>query len=215
MKKILFLDIEGVLINDNGKVIDSAMKHFKQIIYDTGAVIVSINEKYDDKYLVGLFGENNIEVDIKGNLKKPPFDFHGDELLEGCLCRGNAIEYYLNTMDWKNEPYTYVIIDTDNDYLLKQGCNLISVDTSVGFSDLDEKEAIETLGVIPSHRYIPSKVRHPKLVYIPQEPEPVPYCCQYKSEQERERENKEWKREMEKYEQKRIEKKNQKKVDCR
>lgn len=210
MKKIVFLNMENVLVDSDGNAMESAVAHFKQMIYDTGAVIVSINKKYDSKYIAEFIERTDIDTDVKGDLTDFPVDCHGDSELSRSLCKGNAVDYYLRTMDWKDEEYTYLIVDTSNDYLLRQGHNLITVDPDTGFSGFDEVEADETLSIIPSHRYTPSEIKWQQYILVPKEPEPLPPCCNYRSEQEIIRDNKAWKKEMAKYEQEQIAKKQKK-----
>lgn len=204
MKKLIFLDIDNVLIDKNKTPIPDAITYFKKFIFDTGGVIVPLNKNYAIDFLIKFFNDNGIDADIKEYLPELPIRLDDPNVNGDCLCTGNRIEYYLHTMDWKDEPYSYVIIDTKGDYLLKQGNWLISIDPDTGFDEFDAKNATDVIGIIPSHRYTPSKVRHPKLVYIPKEPEPLPPCCYYRTEQEMERDKKKWMEEEAKIQERKL-----------
>ena len=153
-RKILFLDIDGVLASTDflcksgGKFIDkekvSLLNKLKP--YDV-EVVISSSWGYNDDTVKELT-ECGLELTIIGGTDH----FHSD-----WLCRGNEIAKWLNdncgnfdvfdgtTYSYSDEDYEYVILDDDVDMLMCQKDNFIRVDSYEALTEEDIENAIDIL----------------------------------------------------------------------
>ena len=169
--KILFLDIDGVLntgryskymiennLNDfdeNGAMFDpNAVENLRFIIDSTNAdIIISSTWRYDgldkmkklwkDRNMSGrivgitphLISASFEEVDSKNIWQKRPIGSRGMEIDEWLR---------LNTNEML-EPYTYVIVDDEDDFLLHQASHVVLIDPNFGLTKVIADEIINKL----------------------------------------------------------------------
>ena len=171
MKKIIFLDIDGVLaipssIKDcTWGLSDDKQWILKRILDATGASIV----------LTSSWRHNTLEKTLD-HMKEEGFWFC--EMITGItirayqylekgtgihlsIPRGVEIKQWMDThihseggKNWERKElgkdYTYVILDDDDDMLLEHKDNFIKTDEEIGLSEADAVRAIEILnGKIP------------------------------------------------------------------
>ena len=163
-RKILFLDIDGVLNtkewhcrmtkdtprDEYGYAFDPvAVANLAHIIEETGVVIVisscwkfhgvaKLRRMWDMRKLPGTI------LDITPNTVSDEMllDANLDELELG-VCRGNEIKEWLSKH--KGEVSDYVIIDDFDDLLPEQGEHAVITNTLIGISKEDAERAIEIL----------------------------------------------------------------------
>ena len=159
-KKIVFLDIDGVLASDQylskGKgFIDPEKCKLLNELNDIGAeVVISSSWGYDN----GL-----TEKSLKGCGLTLPIIGYTEHFYSDWMCRGNEIEKWLydnfggictkfgcddyGTPYYRrsDDDYEYVIIDDDSDMLLGQKDNFIKINSKTGITKKDIKKAIKIL----------------------------------------------------------------------
>ena len=152
-RKILFLDIDGVLASTDflrksgGKFIDKEKVTLLNKLKPYGVeVVISSSWGYNDDTVKELT-ECGLELPIIGGTEH----FHSD-----WLCRGNEIAKWLDDSfdeydvftgkiyNYKDsEDYEYVILDDDVDMLLCQKDNFINVDSYEALTEEDINKAID------------------------------------------------------------------------
>lgn len=151
-RKILFLDIDGVLASTDflrksgGKFIDKRKVALLNKLKPYGVeVVISSSWGYNDDTVKELT-ECGLELPIIGGTEH----FHSD-----WLCRGNEIAKWLNdtcgdfdvfdgiAYSYSDEDYEYVILDDDVDMLLCQKDNFIHVDSYKALTKKDINKAID------------------------------------------------------------------------
>ena len=151
-RKILFLDIDGVLASTDflresgGKFIDKQKVALLNKLKPYGVeVVISSSWGYNDDTVKELT-ECGLELPIIGGTEH----FHSD-----WLCRGNEIAKWLNdtcgdfdvfdgiAYSYSDEDYEYVILDDDVDMLLCQKGNFIHVDSYKALTKKDINKAID------------------------------------------------------------------------
>ena len=164
MKKIIFLDIDGVLNtrdwhsrmtkdtpkDEYGYAFDpGAVSNLARIIDETGAVIVisSSWKFYGVAKLRQMWKIRNLPgsiLDITPNTISDEMLMNAnlDEIELG-VCRGNEIKEWLSKH--KAEVSNYVIIDDFDDLLPEQMCHAVITNTLIGISETDAKKAITIL----------------------------------------------------------------------
>lgn len=154
--KLIFLDIDGVLNNENwyasgkaNKVYDETKdikafnfdpnnwKWIEKLIQETDAKIVisSSWRSYSLKSTIDDFVNTAFEPMIKHIIGVTPYSFERH--------RGGEIETFLNTTDLEIE--NYVIIDDDTDMLTHQLPHFVNVCYTNGMTENDYKKAKEIL----------------------------------------------------------------------
>lgn len=164
MKKVIFLDIDGVLNtrdwhcrmtkdtprDEFGWVFDPvAVANLAHIIDETGAVIVissswkfygvpKLRKMWEIRKLPGTI------LDITPNTVSDEMLLNAnlDEMELG-VCRGNEIKEWLSRH--KGEVSNYVIIDDFDDLLPEQGNHAVITNTLVGITESDAEKAISIL----------------------------------------------------------------------
>ncbi len=164
MKKVIFLDIDGVLNTQDwhsrmtkdtpkdefGWVFDPvAVANLAHIIDKTGAVIVissswkflgmtKLKEMWKIRNLPGTL------LDITPNTVSDEILLNAnlDEVELG-VCRGNEIKEWLSRH--KGEVSNYVIIDDFDDLLPEQESHVVLTDTLIGITEWDAEKAIRIL----------------------------------------------------------------------
>lgn len=156
MRKILFLDIDGVLnpkwwvrkafVDRYGCAFDpECVSNLEKMIDETGAeIVISSSWKY-----MGVLKLQRMWKDrgLPGKIVDVTPDFMSDELLMNeelgnmdHLCnRGCEIKRWL--MQHKDEEVQYVIIDDIDDILPEQQAYFIQTDPGIGISDIDVMKA--------------------------------------------------------------------------
>ena len=153
-KKILFLDIDGVLASTDflrksgGKFIDKEKVSLLNKLKPYGVeVVISSSWGYNGDTVKELI-ECGLELPIIGGTEH----FHKD-----WLCRGNEIAKWLDdtcgdfdvfdgvAYSYSDEDYEYAILDDDVDMLLCQKDNFIHVDSYEALTDEDINKAIDIL----------------------------------------------------------------------
>ncbi len=164
MKKIVFLDIDGVLNtrdwhsrmtkdtprDEFGWVFDPvAVENLAHIINETGAnIVVSSSWKYlGMTKLKEMWDIRNLPGDL---LDITPNTISDEILLNANLdeielgvCRGNEIKEWLSKH--KGEVSNYVIIDDFDDLLPEQMCHAVITNTLIGITESDAEKAIKIL----------------------------------------------------------------------
>lgn len=156
MKKIIFLDFDGVLNsiewyttdNENrtkGSFDPECIRRLNQIIEETGAKIVLSTSWRSDPDIVDLVKAIGIKGEVIGKT---------DYLNNSFIVRGNEIKKWLsdNKLYTYSDPtlnrspgFRYIILDDDGDMLLEQKHNFIHVDPEIGLCDADVEQAIQIL----------------------------------------------------------------------
>lgn len=164
MKKIIFLDIDGVLNtrdwhsrmtkdtprDEFGWVFDPvAVENLVHIINETGAnIVVSSSWKYlGMTKLKEMWDIRNLPgdlLDITPNTVSDEILLNAnlDEIELG-VCRGNEIKEWLSKH--KGEVSNYVIIDDFDDLLPEQMCHAVITNTLIGITESDAEKAITIL----------------------------------------------------------------------
>ncbi len=164
MKKIIFLDIDGVLNtrdwhsrmtkdtprDEFGWVFDPvAVENLAHIINETGAnIVVSSSWKYlGMTKLKEMWDIRNLPgdlLDITPNTVSDEILLNAnlDEIELG-VCRGNEIKEWLSKH--KGEVSNYVIIDDFDDLLPEQMCHAVITNTLIGITESDAEKAIKIL----------------------------------------------------------------------
>ncbi len=164
MKKIIFLDIDGVLNtrdwhsrmtkdtprDEFGWVFDPvAVENLAHIINETGAnIVVSSSWKYlGMTKLKEMWDIRNLPgdlLDITPNTVSDEILLNAnlDEIELG-VCRGNEIKEWLSKH--KGEVSNYVIIDDFDDLLPEQMCHAVITNTLIGITESDAEKAITIL----------------------------------------------------------------------
>lgn len=152
--KVIFLDIDGVLIpvsgtgnnGFNGRNIDN----LNELIKKTGAKIV-ISSDWRDKgidYVKNVLYNSGVRGDIIG--MTPRFKINDEIYGEIKVPRGLEIQKWIekfNSFDGKNLDYVlnYVILDDHMDMLVEQLDHMIEIDQSKGFDGKALKDALTIL----------------------------------------------------------------------
>ena len=164
MRKIIFLDIDGVLNTEDwhsrmtkdapkdefGYAFDPvAVANLGYIIEETGAVIVissswkfygvtKLREMWKIRKLPGTILDitpNTISDEILMNANLDEIEFG--------VCRGNEIKEWLSKH--KSEISNYVIIDDFDDLLPEQMCHAVITNTLIGITESDAEKSIMIL----------------------------------------------------------------------
>ena len=165
MKKIIFLDIDGVMVSIpflcKGKgFVDSEKCKLLNKLSDIGAeIVISSSWGYDEGRTEKTLRECGLTLPIIG---------YTEHFCQDWLCRGNEIEkwlkdnvggmctkyghdrltgepYYRKHYNPDDVDYEYVIFDDDTDFLLGQKDNFIKIDENTGITMKHIKKAIKIL----------------------------------------------------------------------
>ena len=152
-KKILFLDIDGVLastdyLSSRKGFIDKEKVALLNMLKSYGVeVVISSSWGYNDDTVKQLTA-CGLELPIIGGT---------DHLYTDWICRGNEIaKWIVNTFDeynvftgkaspYSEKDYEYVILDDDEDMLMCQKDNFIHVDRDTALTEENINKAIDIL----------------------------------------------------------------------
>lgn len=161
MKKIIFLDIDGVLNSDawyekcikyklkpvHWNLDPEAIKKINEIANLTGAkIVISSSWRFDPKTPSDLKA-SGLEVEIIG--RTDYLNTHGSFIV-----RGNEIQKYISdnindlsegTLSYYGDYKAFVILDDDSDMLFTQADNFIHIDFMTGITDDNVKQAVKIL----------------------------------------------------------------------
>ena len=166
MKKIIFLDIDGVLNTERqhkycyenglansdeyGYVFDPvAVKNLARIVDETGAdIVISSSWKYSGlSTLLDLWSDRSLPgkvIDITPDTESDEFLLNADlENIEFLSCKGYEIKEWL-TAHGKNVSL-YAILDDEQEMLPEQQSHFIQTNPVVGISEQDAELAIAIL----------------------------------------------------------------------
>ena len=164
MRKIIFLDIDGVLNTQDwhsrmtkdtprdefGWAFDPvAVENLAHIVKETGASIVissswkflglaKLREMWKIRNLPGIV----LDITLNTISDELLLNANLDEMKLG-VCRGNEIKEWLSKH--KGEVSNYVIIDDFDDLLPEQDDHVVLTDTLIGITVYDAKKAISIL----------------------------------------------------------------------
>ena len=136
MRRIIFLDIDGVLLV-SGKFIDRS-------------IVEKLNNLEAEVVVISSWGYNN------GNTEKTlrtlgltlPISGYPDHFYSDLICRGCEVRHWINENIKEDELYEYVILDdTLGDYLLEQEPFLVPVNPQTGLTAEDIIITAEILGL--------------------------------------------------------------------
>ena len=166
MKKIIFLDIDGVLatpeyLKDGQWALNpEKQKMLGRILSETDAEIVLSsswrrNSLEDTKEYMEEKGFLFVDKLIGVTIRAQQFIANGKGGILS-MPRGVEIKYWIDTRihsdhgkNWKrlilDRDYTYVILDDDCDMLLEHKNNFIRTESSIGLTDEDVEKAIAIL----------------------------------------------------------------------
>lgn len=157
-KKILFLDIDGVLAS-----VDFLMKNNRKgFIEKEKIALLNQLKPYDVEVVISSsWGYNEDTVNtLKSCGLELPIIGGIDHFYSGWICRGNEIaKWLINTFDnynlftgkpyihenYKGDDYEYVILDDDEDMLLCQKDNFIHVDRNTALTEEHINKSIDIL----------------------------------------------------------------------
>jgi len=151
MRKILFLDIDGVLAGykflgtGKGFIDPDKVKLLNQLSKYNVEVVISSSWGYDNGRTEKTLREVGLKLPIIGYTEH----FHVD-----WFCRGNEIEKWLYTTfggmctkygkEYQDKNYVYAILDDDTDFLLGQKDNFVQTNEEYGITQ-DDIEKIKNI----------------------------------------------------------------------
>lgn len=150
MKKIIFLDIDGVLNSETydknrtaGAIDPECAKRLNRIIKETNAgIVISSSWKLSPSLVYAEFKDAGIKGNIIGMTPNFIFDSWRKD-----KSRGAEIELWLS----ENPCDNYIILDDGELFKEYQKQQLIQTDYRIGLTDRDVDYAIELLNKIEYH----------------------------------------------------------------
>lgn len=149
-KRYIFLDIDGVLANDeyifwarNNRrpyyetLIDPKRVKMLNKLKRLGAkVVISSSWGNHNNETAELLYGFGLELEVVGQT---------DHFLKDWICRGVEIEKWLVENTEFNDDVCYAIIDDDDDMLLKQSAHLVKINPGLALTDKDIEKALGIL----------------------------------------------------------------------
>lgn len=159
MKKLIFLDIDGVLNSENWYYRSRVLKNTNNQGDFDPETIKLLNELKDCEVVISSsWGDmadtplilNGLTLPIIGHIDHSPY------YNNPWICRGNCIAKWLLDNGYycsrfgnhsPEKDYKYVIFDDDNDMLMSQKNNFIYVNRKIGLSQKDINKAKKILKI--------------------------------------------------------------------
>ena len=150
MEKYIFLDFDGVINTPKGKFGKNAVTNLRRLLERTDAkVVISSTWRLQGmEYIQQLWQEYQLPgevIDLTPSCNSTNFsNVDGQEEWQGLHgCKGLEIAEWLRLN--AKEPYQYIILDDEEDFLFSQREHLVKVEGSKGFDKADVRVAIQIL----------------------------------------------------------------------
>ena len=150
MKKYIFLDFDGVINTQNDMFDKNAVANLRRLLVRTDAkVVISSTWRLQGmEYIQQLWQEYHLPGEVIGltpSCNSISFsNVDGLEEWQGLHgCKGLEIAEWLRLN--AKEPYQYIILDDEEDFLLSQREHLVKVEGSNGLNKADVRVAIQIL----------------------------------------------------------------------
>ena len=150
MEKYIFLDFDGVINTPKGKFDKNAVTNLRRLLERTDAkVVISSTWRLQGmEYIQQLWQEYQLPgevIDLTPSCNSTNFsNVDGQEEWQGLHgCKGLEIAEWLRLN--AKEPYQYIILDDEEDFLFSQREHLVKVEGSKGLDKADVRVAIQIL----------------------------------------------------------------------
>lgn len=150
MEKYIFLDFDGVINTPKGKFDKNAVTNLRRLLERTDAkVVISSTWRLQGmEYIQQLWQEHHMQGEVIGltpSCNSTNFsNVDGQEEWQGLHgCKGLEIAEWLRLN--AKEPYQYIILDDEEDFLFSQREHLVKVEGSKGLDKADVRVAIQIL----------------------------------------------------------------------
>lgn len=150
MEKYIFLDFDGVINTPKGKFDKNAVTNLRRLLERTDAkVVISSTWRLQVmEYIQQLWQEYQLPgevIDLTPSCNSTNFsNVDGQEEWQGLHgCKGLEIAEWLRLN--AKEPYQYIILDDEEDFLFSQREHLVKVEGSKGLDKADVRVAIQIL----------------------------------------------------------------------
>ena len=150
MEKYIFLDFDGVINTPKGKFDKNAVTNLRRLLERTDAkVVISSTWRLQGmEYIQQLWQEYQLPgevIDLTPSCNSTNFsNVDGQEEWQGLHgCKGLEIAEWLRLN--AKEPYRYIILDDEEDFLFSQREHLVKVEGSKGLDKADVRVAIQIL----------------------------------------------------------------------
>ena len=150
MEKYIFLDFDGVINTPKGKFAKKAVANLLHLVERSDAkIIISSTWRLQGmEYILKLWQEHHMPGEVIGltpSCNSINFsNVDGQEEWQGLHgCKGLEIAEWLRLN--AKEPYRYIILDDEEDFLFSQREHLVKVEGSKGLDKADVRVAIQIL----------------------------------------------------------------------
>lgn len=150
MEKYIFLDFDGVINTPKGKFDKNAVTNLRRLLERTDAkIIISSTWRLQGmEYIQQLWQEYQLPGEVIGLTPScNSINFSNVDGLEEWQglhgCKGLEIAEWLRLN--AKEPYRYIILDDEEDFLFSQREHLVKVEGSKGLDKADVRVAIQIL----------------------------------------------------------------------
>lgn len=150
MEKYIFLDFDGVINTPKGKFAKKAVANLLHLVERSDAkIIISSTWRLQGmEYIQQLWQEYQLPgevIDLTPSCNSTNFsNVDGQEEWQGLHgCKGLEIAEWLRLN--AKEPYQYIILDDEEDFLFSQREHLVKVEGSKGLDKADVRVAIQIL----------------------------------------------------------------------
>ena len=150
MEKYIFLDFDGVINTPKGKFDKNAVTNLRRLLERTDAkVVISSTWRLQGmEYIQQLWQEYQLPgevIDLTPSCNSTNFsNVDGQEEWQGLHgCKGLEIAEWLRLN--AKEPYQYIILDDEEDFLFSQREHLVKVEGSKSLDKADVRVAIQIL----------------------------------------------------------------------